>query len=306
MDSKPQDAATEATKYFFAPFFLMATPIAPLLSSDLSESYKDRAKHLVGYVIIGESLRKVNDILFSVEEDLYDTESARLLKTKPSKILYISSFDEYGVDRTFFLGAEAKYQALKKTCPDIRRVQVSDFGNLKKTLKSLPQDRSFDYIEIDMHGGPGALRFSDGNIITAADLSALEELNLRIAAPGAGLKFSACSVGATHFSGEAIGEQFMEKFGKAVLPDGGRVVASQRIILGGADLATIDKDFSAQLARLLRTGWDRTVQVPYELVVSLDQIMSTGIRSRKNAIHVDIPPRSPCSSAFSKIAGARK
>ena len=303
IDSKPEDAISETAKYFFAPFFLMATPLSPLLGTDLSESYKDRSKHLIGYVIIGESLSKINDVVFSIDEEIYDVEAAKFLKTKPTKVLYISSFQEYGGDRALYFGAEARYQTLKKTSSNIKHVKVSDFKSLIKMLETLPQDRSFDHIEIDLHGGPGALRFSDGSIITAADLGALEEANLRIAAPGAGLKFTACNVGATNFSGDAIGEKFMGKFGRALLPDGGRVVASQRMVLGSTDLATIDKDFEVKIARFLKRSWDQVVQVPYELAVSLDQIMRMGIRSRKNVVHVDIPPRSPCGSALSKIAG---
>lgn len=198
---------------------------------------------IAGQVIIDRGMTGVRNAYFTVERDTFEEKTLSQMKPNPKKVLAIISPGNLFEDVTASnqirrIYAEHRTYGQNK---NLEIISVSGPQDLIAKLKALPQDGSFDRIEFMLHGNSGTLIFSDGTILASPDhplygtyagnaLEALEKANLRITQPGTEIRLTACVVARDLGTGKPVGKSFLNSLGKALLPEGGRVLASEKSI----------------------------------------------------------------------------
>lgn len=257
------------------------------------------ASGVIGHVVLDRTLKGTLNAYYEIEHDDFEKASDKLMSKNPEKVLYISSFRE---DEPSWHLAITTLLKRYGEHPNVRALQVSSPKDLISKLRALPQDSSFDRIEINMHGNGGLVSFADGTWLTRHDhpfisenskyfdVEELIKANLKLAKPGADLRLNACRVADDLRSSTPIGRSFMSDLGKAFMPKGGHVFASEKVLL------TIPMTYKTQLKIPLMGLYKRA-----KMLVKAKPIgyLPKSFRFRKDVVEVDIPAReSSCAPAL--------
>jgi hypothetical protein len=121
----------------------------------------------------------------------------------------------------------------------------------------------------------------------------VEELikaNLKLAKPGADLLLRSCKVADDLKSSTPLGRDFMSDIGKALLPKGGHVFASEKILI------TIPIELKRLFKMPVLGIYERAKLLAKAKAI---QELPKGLRFRKDVVQVDIPAReSSCAPAL--------
>jgi hypothetical protein len=251
---------------------------------------------VAGQIVIDRLLYGKLRAYFIVSESGFQKATSKLMLKSAERVLYISSFK---TDDTYYRVSKARSRKQYGKHPNATFLEVSSPEDLISKLKALPQNSSFDRIELDIHGSAGALEFADGTLMTRHDHPAyskgrvfdVEELSragLNIAAAGADLRITACRVADDWQSGRPIGKDFMSALGKSLMPKGGRVFASEKSIV----YLPIETQIGLKLPLLGLLG--QAIRLANEVVTTKKPKDN---RHRKDVVQVDISPRETKSCA---------
>ncbi|MFL5813277.1 MAG: hypothetical protein ACJ763_06840 [Bdellovibrionia bacterium] len=245
----------------------------------------------VAHIVVGRTLNGLQRGYFEIRDSEFDKAAAKLMSKRAEKVLFISSFSK---DDVFRSTSEMRFQKLYGNHPNALYLEVSSPKELISKLKALPQDSSFDRIEIDMHGNKGVLGFSDKTLLmrhdhpwfskdqSDFDVEEFKRANLQIAKPGADLRISACRIADEGKSGKPLGTDFLNDFGKSLMPEGGRVFSTEKIVLPTKfNVVTKIPIFGVLLHAAELTGDIIKYKMP------------KGFRFRKDVVQIDIPPKAP-------------
>lgn len=193
----------------------------------IKETAHEDFRYLVGYFLLYAGLRRLDKTFFHIDVDDYDAASGAKMKPNPKKVLYLSSVPE-GDKLTGF--PEFHFEQHYGGHPDAHFVLFTNLDDLIAKLSTLPQDSSFDRIEIFMHGNRNKVYAADKTKIRPKDLDRLLDAKLNIAAAGADIRFVSCSLARGRPFNPKSSETFIRGFGNALLPQGGQVVAASKTI----------------------------------------------------------------------------
>ncbi len=192
---------------------------------------KDDTKYLVGYIILIFFLKKLVQMFFEVDHDAFEQKSSKDMNPGPRKVLYI---DGVAPDSNLNGYPEYYFQRKYEGHPNASFITVKSFDDLIIQLQDMPQDSTFDRIEIFAHGDdPGQILWGSEKTqkrMDITDVRRLKQANLRITTPGAEIRFFTCSL-ATNYIWDNKGEQMLYALGQALLPLGGKVVGSPKNII---------------------------------------------------------------------------
>lgn len=190
------------------------------------KSLEDNADILTGYAALAYGTHKLNNAYFAIDEDDFNRVTKKEMIPDPKKVLYVDLLGKGdGVSWYSNVDFENKYGKH----PDAQMITADSLDELKKKLLALPQDGSFDRIEILAHGEPGAFQIAGGDVVGANTASKMKAWGLKIATPGAEVRMMSCSLGGDDFL-TPRGEKFLSNFGSSLLPEGGKIFAATRNI----------------------------------------------------------------------------
>jgi hypothetical protein len=182
--------------------------------------------YIAAYALLAYGVNKAKSVFFTIDYDRYQMATTGELKSNPRKVVFVNLVDH---KNNMWAYTNAEFQRQYSAHPDATYLEAGTYQDLLQKLAALPQDSSFDRIEIYGHARPGLLAIGRKEKIELSDLAKLEEAKLKIAAPNADLRFISCSLGANTMT-EDKGEKFVSALAKALLPRGGTAIAATRNI----------------------------------------------------------------------------
>jgi hypothetical protein len=298
---RPGGPMKEIYAYMFGPLFTTMDLLGRRMAfrtprGAIKETAHEDFRYLLGYFLLYAGLRRLNNTFFQIDVDDYRAASDAKMKTDPKKVLYLSSTPEK--DRlTGF--PEFYFEQLYGQHPQARFISFINLEDLTSKLAELPQDNSFDRIEIFIHGSPNKIYAADKSKITSKDLHRLRDANLNIAAPDADIRFVSCSLAGGRPFDPSSSETFLRDFGKALLPGGGQIIGASRKVTvlesylppaTWAGRKTIRSHFFNRSigAMMHMWGMGNFRYLWYEVMPGLYRNFKN---SKKDAIVVQIPPR---------------
>lgn len=247
---------------------------------------KEDGKYVAGYVSIAYAAHRFSNAFVSIDLEDFGRKTAEELKPDPKKVLYINMIDDKDSLGGF---GQTDFQHRYGSSEQNQFLHVKDAKDLVEKLKALPQDSSFDRIEIMAHGNPGKLKVGR-EIIAIEALESLKTAGLKFAAPGADLRFISCAVAGGKPLDRTVGERFVKEMGQALLPEGGSVFAATRYVLAQKMPAVRVMQHAAG------------VGVISDLVMRVPMAFTLNMAQSKNAfVRIDISKSSECASGFSAL-----
>lgn len=220
---------------------------------------KDGTRAVVGYLLYG----LVPDrYVLSIVELHEETDDEFLAVSKDELIVVVDGFDhdEY-LDGKRKILVQLLANERKRAGFNVEYVSAKSPYELAVKLNEIRRTKGpIARMDIYTHGvAAGAITIEDGWIDGQDEKSFYQYLNTGIMRKGAMIRFNACLVGRN--------EKFLRKFGKALMPEGGKVVASKLITVpsGTAELteylterdmpAAADQLQDIVLGKLFNFGW---------------------------------------------------
>jgi len=290
-EKQPVKAVSNTAKAVFFPLYAEKEAIRIGFSKD--KNPRVGREHAIGYVAIAGGAYTLNRAYFFMGADTFQKKTDAILKPVPKRVLVINSFPED--EEMFHLDVNEFVRKQRLLGSEVTELQASQYDDLLRKLRELPQANQFDRIEFYVHGKAGKIAFRGDTpvMVDQAALSPLRDLKLRIAAPGAELRLSSCAVAsADSKTGEAIGKSFMNEFGKALLPDGGNVVATEKIVLA----MTLPGRFTAH-----SIGLGVPLELRNFLFGALKLKFPKGYIPRKDVVKITIPAQTCIGPAIKRI-----
>lgn len=247
---------------------------------------KEDGKYVAGYVSIAYAAHRFSNAFVSIDLEDFGRKTAEELKPDPKKVLYINMIDDKDSLGGF---GQTDFQHRYGSSEQNQFLHVKDAKDLVEKLKALPQDSSFDRIEIMAHGNPGKLKVGQ-EVIAIEALESLKNAGLKFAAPGADLRLISCAVAGGKPLDRTVGERFVKEMGQALLPEGGSVFAATRYVLAQKMPAARVMQHVAGVGVMS----DLVMRVPMAFTLNMAQ-------SKSSFVRVDISKSSECASGFSAL-----
>ncbi len=211
--------------------------------SALNASFVAHKWQLLGYSLFTVGTDYFREAYLTVEYDRFLRLTTPKMKQNPKKVLYINAISDDDKMATF---PKYYFDTLYGKHPDATFIKVTSLFDFIDQLKALPQDNSFDRIEMVAHGSPGSFSIGDGNFsINIGSIMTLKNENINIASHDADLRLVSCSLGA-NLKNDPVGDKMLDAIGEALLPKGGHIYSSTKNIMG--------VPFNYYIARLLGLG----------------------------------------------------
>jgi len=290
-EKQPIKAASNTAKALFFPLYAEKEAIRIGFSKD--KTPRIGREHAIGYLAIAGGAYAMNRAYFFMGADTFQRKTDAILKAAPKRVLVINSFPED--EEMFHLDVDEFVRKQRLLGSEVTELQASQYDDLLRKLRGLPQANQFDRIEFYVHGKAGKIAFRGDTpvMVDQAALSPLRDLKLRIAAPGAELRLSSCAVAAADSkTGETVGKTFINELGKALLPDGGSVVATEKIVLA----MTLPGRFTAH-----SVGLGVPLELRNFLFGALKLKFPKGYIPRKDVVKITIPAQTCIGPAIKRI-----
>ncbi len=268
-------------KYVYGPFFVPLILAGVIKESgpekSTGENILANSKYIAGYAVLAYGSYKLKNAFFSIDYEKYEKETASLMNDNPKKVLFLNLMDKKNGLSGY---VQAMFQKQYGSHEDALYLQASTYKELIKKLSALPQDNSFERIEIQAHGLPGTLLIGKKDKVGLGNLNLFKEAKLQIAAPGAELRLISCSLGANSLI-EEKGEPFVSALAGEILPKGGRAFAATRNI--------VSRSFPGSKALGYISGMGVIKDALLEMASSLNRDYR---QVRSNFIEIMVPDRS--------------
>ena len=165
-----------------------------------------------------------------ISNSRYQNKLAKMMKKNPSNTLYINLLPTGSKDQ-YFENLKTNWKLKRKVGMQITGKSIKD--TLEK-LQALPQEATFDRIEIAAHSNPNVLDFN-GQSIYRSDPILREFKKLKIAKPSAELVLNSCLTARSYnrgFSKDAD-ETLLSRLAANFLTNGGKAYGTTKILTNG-------------------------------------------------------------------------
>ncbi len=301
--AKEEDSSWFGTKFIMAP---ITVPIDVAIKlnkgKSLNEIRKEDQNYVIGYVVLAYGLGKIQDMYFFQTMEDFHASSDSVSNLKPKNILVISK--PKGVT-SHKPGETVEYYKNKYNPDSIKVLEVASPAELSALIWKLNEEKvKYDRLDMILHGTPGKLIFDNGEI----DIKNISILGpIEFMTPGAELRLVSCTVGCD-YNFMRNSDEFLRKLGRLFMPEGGRIVASPKIVN-----SMLESRHSEVYKKVMSFINIIGIGGPLRLKLAIDSIdgLFTEELYQKawNARYIDIPPMNmanDCPSQFVKLVTPQK
>jgi hypothetical protein len=178
---------------------------------------------MAGWLVLMVVKDKIISSHIEVSKKSFEQQLKQRVKTNPKKVLFLNLFTK---DDKSSARVDMEIKKRMEGKPYVR-IDGGSFSDTLEKLKALPQNASFDRIEIYGHGEPRGLFFgSDGVLASRIEK---EFKTLDIATPGAELILKACETG-REVKGVPTAETVLPRIASSLLKRGGTGFGTSKIV----------------------------------------------------------------------------
>ncbi len=182
------------------------------------------------YTTLVFGFKGLQRLFFAVPHETFLKKSGLKLKSDPKSVLFL---DFIGAKDKLAGYADATFNRLYADHADAHFVQFEDLAQLKQALE-VYRGKSFDRIEIMVHGQPGSVVAKDKNgvKVSGEDITrAISELGFSLSHSETELRLISCSLLNGQGTGRDNYDSRLKEFISAILPAGGTAVGVSKNIL---------------------------------------------------------------------------
>ncbi|MBP7843422.1 MAG: hypothetical protein KA116_01285 [Proteobacteria bacterium] len=297
--AKEEDSSWFGTKFIVAPITVpIDVAIKLYKGKSLDEVRKEDQNYVIGYVALVYGLGKIQDMHFFQTMEDFHASSDSVSNIKPKNILVIT---QPGGVSSHNPGETVEYYKKKYKADNIRVLEIESITDLPVEFRRLNLNKiKYDRVDFIIHGTPGKLYFKN-DVLHRKNLGILGSINFM--SPGAELRLVSCTVGCDlNFMKNS--DKFLRELGRVFMPEGGRIVASPKIINSMLN-SRHSEIYKKAMSFLNVTGLGGPLRL-WLAFNSIDGLFTESLYQKAwNARYIDIPPLNlpnDCPSQFVKLA----